>query len=157
LYFIFPLSFCNFKLNVFTSLLKTLFSSKDATRSRPIRKVTYELDKRLKNKCTICPRISGLILLVITITIPRSLPKTPVNRWPRDVKNKKIWRKKKGFTAPCHDSTIVAWFYVQIVVWNLMSKSWHDLQNRLMILTASLFGTCCQNCLMICEIASWFW
>jgi len=50
MYFIFPLSFYNFKLNAFTLLLKTLFLSKDATRSRPVRKATYELDERLKNK-----------------------------------------------------------------------------------------------------------
>jgi len=29
-------------------LLKTIFSSKDVTRSRPVRKATYELDEHLK-------------------------------------------------------------------------------------------------------------
>ena len=68
-------------LNAFTLLVKNFFLLKDTTRSRPVRKTTYELDEHLKNNYTTCPKISGLILLVINNQNHlRSLPKTPVNR-----------------------------------------------------------------------------
>jgi len=59
--------------------------SKGVTRSRPVRKATYELDERTKTKCTTCSRISSLVLLVIIKTNPYCLPKAPINKLARPV------------------------------------------------------------------------